>query len=110
MNNEFIKEIKGKEYHFKFKSKKLVDLEKTTGKTILDILQTVSLSNIALLLKYSCLDEVDEYELLDNLLEEMTIEKVVTDVILETCVISGIISKVDLEKIKNAKNDGDSKN
>ena len=40
----------------------------------------------------------------------MTIEKVVTDVILETCVISGIISKVDLEKIKNAKNDGDSKN
>lgn len=110
MNNELIKEIKGKEYHFKFKSKKLIDLEKLTGKTIIDLLQTVSLSNIALLLKYSCLDEIDEYELLDNLLDEMTIEKIITDVILETCVISGIISKTDLEKIKTSKDNGDSKN
>ena len=32
MNNELIKVINDKEYHFKFKSKKCIDLEKATGK------------------------------------------------------------------------------
>ena len=39
MDNELIKEVKGKTYHFKFKSKKLVDLEKLTGKSVLELLQ-----------------------------------------------------------------------
>lgn len=101
MQNELIKEIKGKTYHFKFKSKKLVDLEKLTGKSIIDLLQDMSMSNIARLLKYGCVDDVDEFQLLDDLLEEMTYEKIVTDVILETCVVSGIISKKQLNEIND---------
>lgn len=99
MNNELIKTINGKEYHFKFKSKKLIDLEKLTGKSIIDLLQDMSMSNVARLLKYACLDEVNEYDLLDDLLSEMTYEDVITKIIMETCVVSGIISKVDMDKI-----------
>lgn len=100
MNNELIKEIKGKTYHFKFKSKKLVDLEKLTGKTIIDLLREISFSNIAKALKYACVEEVDEYELLDDLLEEMTFEQVVTDILVETCKVSGIISQRDVDNMK----------
>lgn len=110
MDNELIKEIKGVEYHFKFKSKKLVDLEKVTGKSILDLLQDMSMQNIARLLKYACLDTVDEYDLLDNLLETMTYEKIVTEIILETCVVSGLISKQDLEQVNDKVKEEKSKN
>lgn len=102
MDNELIKEIKGVTYHFKFKSKKLVDLEKLTGKSIIELLQDVSMQNIARLLKYACLEQIDEYELLDNLLEEMTYEEIISKVILETCAVSGLISKTDLNNL-NAK-------
>ena len=99
MNNEFIKEIKGKEYHFKFKSKKLVDLEKITGKTIVDLLHEMNFTNLSRILKYSCLEEIDEYELLDSLLEELSLEEVVIQVILPILKVSGIISQKDLDKI-----------
>lgn len=104
MNNELIKEIKGKEYHFKFKSKKLTDLEKITNKNILELLQDTSISNVCRLLKYACLDDIDEYELLDNLLEEMTYEKVIFDIIIETCIVSGIISR---EQFNNSKQEAE---
>lgn len=99
MNNELVKELNGKTYHFKLKSKKLIDLEKVSGKSIIDLLQDTSISNIARILKYSCIEEVDEFELLDMLLETMTLEKIITDVILEICVVSGIISKTDKENV-----------
>lgn len=109
MQNELIKEIKGKTYHFKFKSKRLVDLEKLTGKSIIDLLQDMSMSNIARLLKYGCIEDVDEYQLLDDILEEITYEDVVTKIILETCVVSGIISKTQLDDL-NEKVSEDRKN
>lgn len=107
MNNELIKEIKGKEYHFKFKSKRLTDLEKLTGKSIIELLQDTSISNVCRLLKYACLDEIDEYELLDELLSEMTYEKVIMDIIIETCIVSGIISR---EQFNNSVNNDEEKN
>jgi len=99
MNTELIKEINGKEYRFKFKSKKIVDLEKITGKSIIEQLKDMSMTNIARLLKYASLDEIDEYELLDNLLDTMTYEEIIDKIILETCVVSGIISKSDLDQV-----------
>lgn len=108
MDNELIKEVKGKTYHFKFKSKRLVDLEKVTGKSILELLQDTSFSNVARLLKYACLDDVDEYELLDDLLETMTYEKIILDIIIETCAVSGILSKKEVNDIQEKA--ADSKN
>ena len=50
MDNELVKEINGKEYHFKLKSKRIVDLEKLTGKPIIEIIQDTSMGNIARIL------------------------------------------------------------
>ena len=78
MNNELIKVIGEKEFHFKFKSKKCIDLEKATGKQFLELLQDVSMNNIARLLKASCVapENIDEYELLDYLNDKLTLLKV----------------------------------
>ena len=102
MLNELIKEIDGKEYHFKFSSKKCIDLEKVTGKQFLELLQDTSMANIARLLKASCKEQVDEYELLDSLMAEMSLEKVMMDIIYEVATISGIISREDKNKIDRA--------
>ena len=104
MNNELVKIINGKEYHFKFKSKKCIDLEKATGKQFLELLQDASMSNIARLLKTACVspENVDEYDLLDDLVMELPLEKVMLDVIYETAVISGIISREDKDNVDAA--------
>ena len=107
MNNELIKVIGEKEFHFKFKSKKCIDLEKATGKQFLELLQDVSMNNIARLLKASCVspENIDEYELLDQLMENASLERIMLDIIYETATISGIISRADKDKIDNAVSD-----
>ena len=106
MNNELIKVIKindsEKEFHFKFKSKKCIDLEKATGKQFLELLQDISLYNIARLLKAACVspENVDEFQLLDDLMGDLTLERVMLDIIYETAVISGIINRTDKDKIE----------
>ena len=107
MNNELIKIIGDKEYHFKFKSKKCIDLEKATGKQFLELLQDVSMNNIARLLKASCVspDNIDEYDLLDVLMENNSLEKIMLDIIYETATISGIISRADKDRIDKAVED-----
>lgn len=106
MNNELVKEINGTEYHFKFKSKKCIDLEKATGKQFLELLQDVSMANIARLLKASCLtDGVDEYDLLDTLMENSSLEDIMLNIIYETATISGIISREDKNRIDTAVKD-----
>ena len=111
MNNELIKIIGDKEYHFKFKSKKCIDLEKATGKQFLELLQDVSMNNIARLLKAACIspENVDEYDLLDTLLENNSLEKVMLDIVYETATISGIITREDKNKIEKAVADEKSK-
>lgn len=107
MNNELIKVIGDKEYHFKFKSKKCIDLEKATGKQFLELLQDVSMANMARLLKAACVspENVDEFELLDSLTENSSLENVMLDVIYETATLSGIISRADKDRIDNALDD-----
>lgn len=105
MDNELVKEIKGTTYHFKLKSKKIIDLEKITGKNIMQILQDASMSNLARIIKYACLEECNEYDILDSLLEELSYEKLIIDFILEIAVVSGIITKSDLDRVNNYTDD-----
>lgn len=104
MNNELIKVIGDKEYHFKFKSKKCIDLEKATGKQFLELLQDVSMANIARLLKAACVspENVDEYDLLDLLMENSSLEEIMLNIVYEAATISGIISRADKDKIDKA--------
>ena len=107
MNNELIKVINDKEYHFKFKSKKCIDLEKATGKQFLELLQDSSMGNIARLLKAACVspEGVDENDLLDDLMVNSSLEKIMLEVIYETATISGIITRADKDKIDKAIDD-----
>ena len=107
MNNELIKVINDKEYHFKFKSKKCIDLEKATGKQFLELLQDSSMGNIARLLKAACVspEGVDENDLLDELMVNSSLEKIMLEVIYETATISGIITRADKDKIDRAIDD-----
>ena len=104
MNNELIKVINDIEYHFKFKSKKCIDLEKATGKQFLELLQDTSMANMARLLKAACISpsNVDENDLLDELMEDSSLEEIMLNIIYETATISGIISRADKEKIDRA--------
>ena len=105
MNNELIKIIGDKEYHFKFKSKKCIDVEKATGKDFMELLQDTSLTNVARLLKVCCLnDNIDEYELLDELLIGSSLARVLVDIIWETAAISGIISREDKKHVEDIVN------
>ena len=47
----------------------------------------------------------DEYELLDQLMENSSLERIMLDIIYETATISGIISRADKDKIDNAVSD-----
>lgn len=107
MNNELIKVIGDKEYHFKFKSKKCIDLEKATGKQFLELLQDTSMANIARLLKASCVEptNIDEYDLLDILMEDNSLEQIMLNIVYETATISGIISRADKDRIDKAINE-----
>ena len=110
MNNEYIKEINGEVYRFKFKSKRCIDLEKATGREMLELLQDSSMSNIVRLLKAACLnDNVDEYDLLDKLMENSSLEKIMIDIIYEVAAISGIITREDKERIDNVIDEDKSK-
>lgn len=104
MNNELIRVINDIEYHFKFKSKKCIDLEKATGKQFLELLQDTSMANIARLLKAACVAPVgvDENDLLDELMEGSSLEQIMLEIIYETATLSGIISRADKDKIDKA--------
>lgn len=108
MNSELIKVIGDKEYHFKFKSKKCIDLEKATGKDFMDLLQDTSMTNIVRLLGACCLTEgVNEYDLLDDLMSNGTsLAKVLVDIIWEAAAISGIIAREDKQRVEKALNEG----
>lgn len=104
MNNELVKEINGKEYHFKFSTKKCIDLEKITGKSIFELFQDMSMANIARLLKSSCVEpkDMDEYDLLDEVKAGSSLQNVMFDIIMETAVISGLITRADKDKMDKA--------
>lgn len=101
MNNELIKTIGDKEYHFKFKSKKCIDVEKATGKNFMELLEDTSMTNVARLLKVCCLNEnINEYDLLDELLSTSTLARILIDIIWETAAISGIITREEKRQVE----------
>ena len=85
-------------------------LEKKTGKSIFDLVQDMSITNISTVLMYLlkgkkeniCEKEVDE--LVDKLVDnDYTYEKIMMEVIFEALVVSGFLSKEQLEETKTMK-------
>lgn len=107
MDNEEILLVNGVEYHFKLKSQKIVELEKVYGKNIFSILEDMSFGMVAKVLKASLISpiDIDEFELMDKLLEKYTIIELAQDVLKNIAVKSGLLKKSDVEEDNNSKND-----
>ncbi len=108
--NYFILTLGEEELKFRLTSADSVEIEKKTGVKLLDFIQDYSITTVTTLLKYMRKSDVpnfsdkDAYELYDKFVDNgYTLERIVIDVIYETAVVSGFLSKSDLEEMKTTK-------
>jgi hypothetical protein len=85
-------------------------IEKKTGKGLFDLVQEINVSNIVTLLMYLRRGEVpqfsekDTFALCDKLIDNgYTYERIMMEVIFEALVVSGFLSKEQLEEAKTLK-------
>lgn len=85
-------------------------IEKKTGKGIFDLIQEVTISNIITILTHlrrselSQFSEKDAFALCDKLIDNgYTYETIMEKIIYESLVVSGFLSKEQLEEVKTTK-------
>lgn len=105
-------ELNGETIKFRLTSNDCMVIEKKTGKNIAEYVQEMSMTTIINLLMYmrrsdvSNFSEKDATDLYDKLIDNgYTLETIVSDIILEGLCVSGFMSKADLAKIKDTKED-----
>jgi transcriptional regulator CtsR len=92
-------------------------LENKTGKSIFDLVSDMSVNNISKMLMYLLkgkkdnVSEKEADELVDKLVDNgYTYEKIMMEVIFEALVVSGFLSKEQLEEAKTMKEEVKEKN
>jgi transcriptional regulator CtsR len=92
-------------------------LESKTGKSIFDLVSDMSVTNISKMLMYLLkgkkdnVNEKEADELVDKLVDNgYTYEKIMMEVIFEALVVSGFLSKEQLEEAKTMKEEVKEKN
>lgn len=100
--------LNDKEINLRLNSSSCEQIEKTYNCTLLDFVQQGSVTSIITLLQHMRTGAGENftknmaYSFYDELIDEgYTIEKILMEIIYETLVVSGVISKEDLEDIKN---------
>lgn len=100
--------LNDKEINLRLNSSSCEQIEKTYNCTLLDFVQQGSVTSIITLLQHMRTGAGENftknmaYGFYDELIDEgYTIEKILMEIIYETLVVSGVISKEDLEDIKN---------
>ncbi len=103
-------ELDGETIELRMTTANAKTLEKKTDKSIFDLVQDMSVTNISKMLMYLLKgkkDNVSEKEaddLVDKLIDnEYTYEKIMMEVIFEALVVSGFLSKEQLEETKTLK-------
>ena len=103
-------ELNGETVKFRLTSNDCMTIEKSSGKSIIEYIQDMSMETIITLLRYMRrssqhdFSQEDASNLFDKLVDaDYTIEKIVTDIILEALAVSGFMSKGDLTKMKEVK-------
>ena len=106
MNYHTIK-LNDQEINFRLKSGHIKEIETKTGKSVLEALQSVSMINCLLMLKYMRRSEVSNFSDDDasNLYDELvdngySLQTIYTDIIFPTGVVSGLLTQSDLDAIK----------
>lgn len=102
--------LNDKEINMRLNSSDCEKIEKQYNCTLIDYVQQGSVTSLVTLLQYMRAGAGETFtrnmaygfydELVDN---GYTIEKILTEIIYETLVVSGVLSKEDLEEIKNEK-------
>ncbi len=105
--NYFEFELNGEVLRFRLKSSDAIAIEKAFKMPLLDFIQDYSIINIVTLLRYLRMSEVPNFSLnqATDLFDELVnagyvLEKIVFEIIFEALVVSGILSKQDLDDIK----------
>ena len=103
-------ELDGETIELRMTTTNAKTLEKKTGKSIFDLVGDMSVTNISKMLMYLLkgkkenTNEKEADELVDKLVDnEYTYEKIMMEVIFEALVVSGFLSKEQLEETKNLK-------
>lgn len=103
-------ELDGETIELRMTTTNAKTLESKTGKSIFDLVQDMSVTNISKMLLYLlkgkkdnvCEKEADE--LVDKLVDNgYTFERIMMEVIFEALVVSGFLSKEQLEEAKTLK-------
>lgn len=103
-------ELDGETIELRMTTSNAKQLESKTGKSIFDLVQDMSVTNISKMLMYLLkgkkenTNEKEADELVDKLVDnEYTYEKIMMEVIFEALVVSGFLSKEQLEEAKTLK-------
>ncbi len=101
-------EINQKQEKFKLNTESCIQLEKKTGKKLIDYVREESVTMCVDLLQYMKRFENPDYSQVDalHLCDELinsgwTYPKIITDIIYETLVVSGFLEKLEWEKTKH---------
>ena len=103
----FTIDLNGKDINFRLTSQDSIKIEKTYNVKPFDYIQDYSITTIINLLRYMrrgggepsfSQDDAEKFfdELVDN---EWSLEKIVKEIIMPTCQVSGLLTKSDLQRI-----------
>lgn len=103
-------ELNERTVKFRLTSNDCMVIEKSTGKSIIEYIQNMSMTTIITLLKFMVrssvanFSEKDATDLFNELIDsDYTIATIVNDILLEALAVSGFMSKEELDKIKGNK-------
>lgn len=103
-------ELNGRTVKFRLTSNDCMVIEKSTGKSILEYIQNLSITTIVNLLKYmvrssvSNFSEKDAMDLFNELVDAgYTVNTILTDIIMEALAVSGFMTTEELQEMKAKK-------
>lgn len=103
-------ELNGETIKFRLTSNDCMTIEKSSGKAFTEFMSTMDMTTVITLLRYMRRSSQNDFSmedaglLYDKLVDNgYTLETIVSDIIMETLVVSGFMKKADLEAIKDVK-------
>lgn len=100
-------ELNGETIRLRLRSVDICELEKKNNKSIIQLMKEVSQTNIVMFLMYMRRHEFPNYsnkeanELYDKLIDnDYTMTSIIFDIIYETLVVSGVMTKGELTRLK----------
>ena len=110
-------ELEGETIKLRLTTENSQTIEKKTGKGLFDLVQEVNIANIVTLLMYlrrgetPNFSEKETFALCDKLIDnDYTYEKIMMEIIFEALVVSGFLTKEQLEEAKTLKEEVKEKN